>query len=349
MVVIGIDPHKSTHTAVAVDQVGKKLGQLTIKATDQGVLQLLGWAGQWAGVRWAVEDGRGIAGRLVRQLITTGAQVTWIPPKLMAKSRASARTRGKSDPIDALAVARAALREPDLPAAHLDQQALDLRLLTDRREHLVATRTKVINQLRWHLHDLDPLLDRNARTLTSLKNLRVLHAALTALPAGTRRDVALDLVTDLETAHTQISTLQRRMKALITPVAPTLLDIPGVDTITAAKLIGETAGITRFRDAGAFARHNGTAPIPVWTSGSGQQRLNRGGNRQLNTCIHRIAITQLAHHQPARDYRDNWTKRRPHATRKAALRALKRHLSNVLYRAMTTDSRPHHTNLAEAA
>src|SRR5256885_3782428 len=130
MVVIGIDPHKRSHTAVAVDEAGRKLGQLTVNSDAEGVLRLWAWAGRFGGERrWAVEDGRAVAGRLVRTLIGQGAAVVWVPPKLMAQCRASARTRGKSDPIDALAIARAALREPDLPAAHLDAVAAELRLL----------------------------------------------------------------------------------------------------------------------------------------------------------------------------------------------------------------------------
>ncbi|WP_435159736.1 IS110 family transposase, partial [Amycolatopsis sacchari] len=157
MVVVGIDPHKRTHTAVAVDEVGRQLGQVTVAAEEAGVLRLRAWAAGFGDrVRWAVENGRGVAGGLVRALLGAGQSVVWVPPKLMAQCRASARGHGKSDPIDALAVARAALREPDLPIAQLEGVARDLRLLTDRREDLVARRTQLIGQLRWHLHDLDP-------------------------------------------------------------------------------------------------------------------------------------------------------------------------------------------------
>jgi transposase len=343
MVVIGIDPHKRSHTAVAVDEASRKLGQLTVNADDEGMLRLWAWAARYGTQRrWAVEDGRGVAGRLVRTLIGHGAQVVWVPPKLMAQCRASARTRGKSDPIDALAIARAAVREPDLPAAQLDEVAAELRLLTDRRDHLVASRTALINQLRWQLHALAPALDRGAAGLTGPRQLTTLAAALTQLPASVRRDLATDLVADIAQLGEQIRHLERRLTTLVTPIAPTLLAIVGISTVTAAKILGEVAGITRFRTSAAFARHNGTAPIPVWSSNKPQYRLNRGGNRQLNTALHRIAITQLAHHQPARDYRDRWTHQHPHDTTKAAIRALKRQLSNVIYRALTTDHHQQH-------
>ncbi|TWF79394.1 transposase [Pseudonocardia hierapolitana] len=336
MVVIGIDPHKRTHTAVAVDEVGRKLGQVTVASTPEGWLRLWAWAGGFGpDRRWAVEDGRGVAGRLVRTLIGHGASVVWVPPKLMAQSRASARTRGKSDSIDALAIARAALREPDLPAAHLDEVAADLRLLTDRREQLVKWRTQTINQLRWHLHDLDP----GAGRLNSARQLDRLTAGLEALPASVRRDLALELVGEIRRLREQIRRLDKQLGELVVPLAPTLLAIVGVNVVTAAKIIGEVAGISRFRSAAAFAMHAGAAPIPVWSSNRPQVRLNRGGNRQLNACLHRIVIAQLSHKPEARAWRERWTQRRPNATGKAALRALKRHLADVVYHALLTDHR----------
>lgn len=343
IVVIGIDPHKHSHTAVAVDEASRKLGQLTVNADDEGMLRLWAWAARYGTERsWAVEDGRGVAGRLVRTLIGHGARVVWVPPKLMAQCRASARTRGKSDPIDALAIARAALREPDLPAVQLDEAAAELRLLSDRRDHLVASRTELINQLRWQLHDLAPALDAGNSGLTGPRQLTTLATALAELPADVRRDIATDQVADITRLGEQIRHLERRLTALVTPIAPTLLAIVGISVVTAAKIIGEVAGITRFPTSAKFAMHTGTAPIPVWSSNTPQYRLNRGGNRQLNACLHRIAITQLAHHQPARDYRDRWRTHHPHATPKAALRALKRQLSDVVYRALTTDHLQQH-------
>jgi transposase len=210
-------------------------------------------------------------------------------------------------------------------------------LLTDRREHLVTRRTATVNQLRWHLHDLDPALDPGPAPLTGPRRLTQLATALAALPASVRRDLALDLTTELTVLGRQITDLEHQLTQRVTALAPSLLAIVGISVVTAAKIVGETAGITRFRSASAYAMHAGAAPIPIWSGARPQYRLNRGGNRQLNTCLHRVAITQLAHHQPARDYRDRWTRNHPHATTKAALRALKRHLANTIYRALLTD------------
>jgi transposase len=163
-----VDPHKQSHTAVAVDGLGRKQAAKTVRAHQDGHLQLLAWARGLAGqdlVR-AVEDVRHVAGNLIRDLLAAGEQVVFVPPKLMAGERRGGRERGKSDPIDALAVARLALREDvSLPVACLDEHTRPLRLLTDHRDALVAERTRTINRLRWHLHDLAPDLTPKARAV----------------------------------------------------------------------------------------------------------------------------------------------------------------------------------------
>ena len=171
MVVLGIDAHKRSHTVVAVDDVGRKLGERTIGTTTADHLTLLTWAEQLGAERlWAVEDCRHLSRRLERDPLGAAERIVRVPPKMMAQVRDSARSYGKSDPIDALAVARAALREPDLPTAHLDGAAREVRLLAGHRDDLVAERTRVINRLRWHLHELDPAWEPAARSLWRPKN-----------------------------------------------------------------------------------------------------------------------------------------------------------------------------------
>src|SRR6476659_612561 len=180
MVVLGIDAHKRNHTAVAVDDAGRKLGERTTGTTTADHLQLLCWAEQFGEVRtWAIEDCRHLSRRLERDLLGAGEQIVRVPPKMMAHARDGARTYGKSDPIDALAVARAALREPNLPTASLDGPAREVRLLADHRDDLVAERTRAINRLRWHLHELDPGHEPPARTLWRPKHLNAIAAQLT--------------------------------------------------------------------------------------------------------------------------------------------------------------------------
>jgi len=341
MVVLGVDPHKQTHTVVAVDENGRQLGQITLEARREGHLKLVKWAQRFAGHdqrRWGVEDCRHVAGRLIDDLVAAGELVVMVPPKLMAGCRSSARTRGKSDPIDALAVARAVLREPDLPRAWLDEASLHVRLLLDHREDLVAERTRSINRLRWHLVELDPDLEPGPKTLNRLVTLHRLASQLVELPASVRRDLAIELIERILTDTQRINALEREIAARVVPLATALLAVPGVGPLTAAKLIGEVAGIDRFRSSAQLANLAGTACIPVWTGNREKHRLNRGGNRQLNAALHRIAVTQLRIHPPAKALFDR--RREQHSdTTAGALRVLKRHLADVVFHAMNEDHR----------
>jgi transposase len=181
-VTLGVDAHQRTHTIVAVDENGSELGQQTVVATSAGHLEGLRWAGQWSERRWAIEDCRHLSRRPTTALLVAWEAMLRVPPTLMAGARRSARTWGKSDPIDALAVARAVLREPDLPVARLDGPARELRLLVDHREDLVAERTRIENRLRWHLHELQPGEEPPARSLNRRATLAALEAALTVQP-----------------------------------------------------------------------------------------------------------------------------------------------------------------------
>jgi transposase len=335
MMVFGIDPHKQTHTAVAADELGRKRAEKTVKARQEGYRELIGWARGLApgGRTWAVEDVRHVASALVRELLAAGEEVRFIPTRLMAESRSGGRERGKSDPIDALANARACLREDVfLPVARLNGQVLEVRRLADRRDDLVAARTRTMNQLRWIVHDLDPDLAPAPRALTGSKGRALLQAGLRALPASAGRRVALAQLGDVTAMTAQIAALSKDLQALVQQLCPELLAICGIGVISAARILGETGDIRRFRSPAAYARHTGTAPIPV-SSGrpDGPQRLNHGGNRQLNAALHRAALTQARCHPGARALLE----RRAatiRETRKAALRVLKRHLSDVIYR-----------------
>jgi transposase len=348
MVVLGVDPHKHNYTVVAVDEAGRQLGQLRVSARIDSQLRLLGWAKQWPvrQRRWAVEDGRHVAGRLVEQLVGAGEAVVWVPPKLMAKARASARTPGKSDPIDALAVARAALREPELAAAQLPGAALAVRLLVDHREDLVAERTRMINRLRWHLHALAPELAPAARTLDRRWVLERLAGQLsqvavhlpTSDPDGVRCALSVELVAQLQQLTERINQLERDLAAQVGPRSGQRRQVVGVGTLTAAKLIGHTGGAGRFGRSARFAMHAGVAPIPVWSGNHTRHRLNRGGNRQLNAAIHRVAVTQLRRHPSARALMER--RSAAGSTKAEALRVLKRQLADVLFAAMCTDEPP---------
>ena len=337
MVVVGADVHKRTHTFVAVDQAGRKLGEKVVAATTVGRHKALVWARVEFGneLVWGIEDCRHLSARLERDLLSAGQQVVRVPPKLMARTRASARTRGKSDPIDALAVARAVLREPDLPVASHDAISRELKLLIDRREDLVAQRTSAINRLLWRVHELDPERAPKPRSLDLAKHRELLGAWLATQP-GLVAELARDELADISRLTEAINALAKRITERVRVVSPALLALPGCAELTAAKLIGETAGVSRFKSESAFARHAGVAPIPVWSGNTtGRVRMTRSGNRQLNAALHRIAVTQVRLDGIGRAY---YRKRRDAgASKTEALRCLKRRLARVVFHHLHTD------------
>jgi transposase len=334
MVVIGSDLHKRSHTLVAVDEAGRKLAEKTVSATPAGHLEVRRWAARWPERTFALEDCRHLSRTLERDLLRAGERVIRVPPKLMAGARRSTREPGKSDPIDALAVARAALRETNLPIAALDGPDRDIRLLVDHRDDLVATRTQDQNRLRWHLHELMPGDEPAPRSLDRMHVLAGLDQRLADEPGVVAR-LARELLGRIRELTARIEALEREIAGLVASLAPRLLQLTGCGPLTAAKLLGETAGIGRFHSKAAFARHNGSAPIPVWSANAVRHRLSRGGNRQLNVALHRIAITQMQRPGPSRTYLDQ--RRAAGDTKTEAIRALRRRISDEVFRRMRDD------------
>ena len=197
----------------------------------------------------------------------------------------------------------------------------------------MAERTRMQNRLLWHLHELEPGREIPAGALSVLKTLDALARRLDAME-GTVAAIASELVGRIAELTRRINALERDVARQVAPLAPTLLALVGCGVLSAAKLVGETAGVGRFRSRSAFARHNGTAPIPVW-SGAERFRLNRGGNRQLNAALHRIAITQMQRPGSARDYVER--RRAAGDTKTEAIRALRRRISDEVYRRMLAD------------
>lgn len=336
VVLIGADVHKNSHTFVAVDAAGKQIGQITVRATHAGHEKAYRWARKSfieQDRRWGLEDCRHLTGLLERDLLAHGEPVVRVPAKLMARQRAAARTRGKSDPIDALAVARALAREDDLPAAFTDERAREVKLVLARREDLVAERTRVINRLRWHFHELDPELDPAPRALThrpAQERVRELIEASEGIVA----EIAGMVLADLERLCSSISELDARLRGMVRDLEPELLEIPGCAELSAAKIIAETAGIERFATESKFAMFAGCAPIPVWSGKTeGRVRLNRGGNRQLNCAIHRIAITQTRLEGPGKEYYERL--RADGKTVMEALRCMKNQIARRIWRTLT--------------
>jgi transposase len=334
MVMIGVDAHKRTHTLVAVDELGRKLAERTVKSTSDGHFQAVQWAAQWPLATFALEDCRHLTRRLEGDLLRAGYPVIRVHTRFMVVARKSGRRPGKSDPIDALAVAQAALREPDLPTARLDGPTRQVKLLSDHRHDLVTERTKVCNRLRWHLHELDPEFDVPSRGLRRYCVIDAVAARLEGMP-GTVARIARDLIARCRELTERINDLERELRDLVRAQAPSLLAVPGCGVLSAAVILGEAAGASRFRSKDAFARFTGTAPIPVWSGNNVKVRLNRSGNRVLNCALHMIAVTQVRGVGPGKDYVDKLMAEGK--TKTEALRLLRRRLSNVVFHALRVD------------
>jgi transposase len=296
MVTIGIDPHKQTHSGVAVDQLGVQVAQRTVSARREGFGQLLEWGRGLDGERvWVIEDVRHVSGSLERFLLDRGETVVRLPPRLMADARRGVRERGKSDPIDALAIARAALREglDTLPVALLAGPELEIRLLALHRERLVDSRTRLINELRWQLHDLWPEWEIPKRSMIHPSWQTKITRRLGHAEPTVRVRIARDMIRRIRELTRTITDLYQQLDVLVRQVAPQLLAERGLGVLIAAKLIGEIAGIHRFTSDAQLARISGCAPIPVSSGNTNRHRLDPGGNRQLNHAFHMLAFTKI--------------------------------------------------------
>jgi transposase len=333
MMVLGADTHKRSHTIAAVAAAtGELVGETTVQVGARGFASLLVWARGLGGERvWALEDCRHVAGSFERFLIARGERVVRVPTRLMADIRRGSRARGKSDSIDSIAVARAALREglDELPVAQLDGPELDMRLLVDHRERLVGQRVGLNNTLQWHLHDLWPELVLPGGALFSAKWSTRIARRLARAEQTMRVRIARDELQRLRELTQAIKALEREIDELVAQVAPQLLSQPGFGPLTAAKLVGEIAGAGRFASDAKLARAAGVAPIPVSSGKTNRHRLDRGGNRQINAAIHRIAVTRARCHPETRDYIAR--KRSEGKTTREAIRCLKRHLARRIW------------------
>ena len=334
MIVLGADTHKRSHAVAAVAAAtGELLGEQTVQVGRHGFGALLRWARSLDGDRvWALEDCRHVSGSLERFLIERGERVLRIPTHLSAKARKSARQRGKSDPIDALNVARAALQEglESFPTALLDGPELDLRLLVDHRERLIRHRVELNSTLLWHLHDLWPELTLPGGALFSKRWSTRIGRHLARAEQTMRVRIARDELRRLRELTLAVRQLEREITALVTQIAPQLLEQPGFGPLIAAKLVGEIAGAQRFATAAKLARAAGVAPIPASSGNTRRQRLDQGGNRQINAALHRVIVTRARCHTPTRDYIAR--RRAEGKSTREAIRCLKRYLTRHVWR-----------------
>ncbi|MFZ0090947.1 MAG: IS110 family transposase [Solirubrobacteraceae bacterium] len=338
MIVVGADIHKRNHTLVAVDgQTGAARGQLAIAASDAGALDALRFAIELDTDRvWAIEDCRHVSARLERALLAAGERVIRVPAAMTSQTRKLSRQAGKSDPIDARAVALAVVRDgvQSFPVAFCDEHALEIRVLCDYRDQIICERTRMINRLRWHLVTIAPELEAQIGQ-AALKGPQIcarLTRQLARLTPSPQLRVARALLRRITETVREERELVAELTTLRQACAPHLLDQPGCGTVTAAIIVGHTAGAQRFATDGHFARHAGTAPIPASSGKTQRHRLHRGGDRQLNRAIHIIALSRVRTDPETRVYLD-----RKHAegkTKREAIRCLKRHVARRIWRVL---------------
>jgi transposase len=334
---IGIDPHKATHTAAVLDGTETVIDELRLVADRHQRDRLLRFAARFEPRTWAIEGATGLGALLAQQLVAAGETVLDVPPTLSARVRLLDSTRtDKTDAHDARAAAIVALRHARLRAVTPVDHTAVLRLLADRHHDLTSLRTQAVCRLHALLCGLTP--GGAPRGLSAQRAGQILRAVRPIDPVAVeRKRIATELLADLRRFDSQLVALNERITEAVLVSDTTVSEIHGVGALGAAIILGQTGNVARFPDAGHFARYNATAPIAASSALKDRHRLNPRGNRQLNRVMHVAAVTQIAHDTDGRVYYRR--KLDEGKTRKEALRALKRQISNAVYRQLVIDSR----------
>jgi transposase len=332
---IGIDTHKATLAACVVDGLGTPRAEGTFDNDPAGHRALLDWArSSDPGAVIGVEGSASFGAPAARFLVAAGCSVREVPPQLSRRERIRTRRAGKSDPGDALAIARVTLREPDLPPVRLADRSLEIQLLVGAREDVVQEMIRVRNRLHADLRVLMPGYGTSATNLTTIRHQRTV-AQLLRGRAEVQAELARGRLSRLRALGAEEHALTRRITERVE--GHPLLALPGAGALVTAKLVGEVGDVRRFRSADAFAALAGVAPIPASSGQTQRMRLNRGGNRQLNRALYTIALSQAFHHPPAKAYMER--KRAEGRTWREALRALKRRLVRAVFRLLQAGAR----------
>ena len=336
-VVIGIDPHKALHAACAIDAREAELDELVVRSGPRQVEQLLEWASPFEARRWAIESAAGLGYLLAQQLVARGEEVVDVPATLSSRARLLGSGRSsKNDANDAHAVAVAALRAPSLPLVQAEDHVAVLRLLAKAQLDLGRARSRACSRL--HALVAELVAGGISKELV-INQAEQLLATITATNVVQRQrlELADELLDEIRGLDERLSHSRRRINDAVTASGTSLTEIFGVGPVVAATIMGYSGDPTRFPTAGHFAAYNGTAPVEFSSSGGTVHRLSRRGNRTLNHAIHMIAVTQIRHrHSEGRRYHDN--KLAAGRTGREAMRALKRHISDRVYRHLRADT-----------
>jgi transposase len=337
VVMIGVDPHKGSHTAVALDRDETRLGQIRVRASSVQVEHLRSWAAPWAERTWAVEGATGLGRLLAQQLLAAGEQVLDVQPKLAARVRLlNTGAVNKNDPNDARSVAIAAMRSPDVRRVTVEDHASLMKVWVRRHRDLSRTRNRIVCRLHAVLCDL--VAGGFPTHISAIQAAAVLERIVPSDAVGEARlELAHELLEDLRRVDEQRRAAKRRLTKIVAASGTSVSHVYGAGPVVTATVIGDVGSISRFPTRDHFAAYNGTAPIEASSGNRTIHRLSRRGNRHLNHAIHMAAVSQISHHGTAgRVYYRR--KIEEGMAPKSALRALKRKISDILYARMTADA-----------
>ena len=337
-VVIGMDPHKRSATIEAIDEREKVLTQGRFGTDSAGYQQMLAAGRAFHDRVWAVEGCSGIGRHIAQRLVADGELVLDVPAKLSARARVFDTGQGrKTDPVDAHSVAVAGLRSRSLRTVTPDDVTVVVRLLVDRRDELGRARTDIVSRIHHLLLELIPGGAKKFLTRGQASYLLRTASLPEGIVAQTRHELARELIEELTTIDAKIRAADKQLRQLVTEHGSSLTSLHGIGPSGAARLIGDIADIRRFRTPAHFASWNGTAPLEASSGAQRRHRLSRAGNRRINRALHIMAIVQLRRDTPGRAY---YRRRLAEGkTTMEALRALKRHLSDVVYKRMVYDAK----------
>jgi transposase len=344
VITIGIDPHKASLTAVAIDPSGRRLGRRRLLVHAGTLKQLTAWAAGWPARRFAVEGAFGLGRPIAQQLAAAGEQVLDVPATLAARARLLSTGGGrKTDAADAASVAQVALHCPTLRTVTAEDQTTILRLLIERRDDLAGERTRILNRLHGLLRDL--VAGGAPTDLTAAKAAALLRGLRSAsATAACRRQLARELLGDLRRVDARLADNKVQVRDALAATGSTLTQVHGLGVVVAAKILGHVGDIGRFPSQDHFASYTATAPLDASSGNQQRHRLNTGGNRHLNAALHLIAVCQARDPGPGRRY--YLRKLSEGKTPAEARRALKRRLANVIYRRILADQRRHQSAAA---
>jgi transposase len=337
-VMIGIDPHKGSHTAVAISAAEEPLGDLRVRASADQAGTLAGWAAPWPERTWAVEGAGGLGHLLAQQLVAAGERVLDVPPKLAARVRLlQAGDTNKNDPNDALSVAVAALRSKARREVAAEDHAAVLKVWSKRHRDLARARNQVACRLHAVLCDL--LAGGVSKEITAAHAARILEQVTPSGPvAAARRDLAIQFLEDLRRLDAQLRDTKKKLAAAVRAADTSVTEVFGFGPVNTGTVIGDVTDVTRFPSRDHFASYNGTAPVEVSSGNRKIYRLSLRGNRRINHALHMAAITQIRHaHSDGRAYYDR--KITEGKTHKEALRCLKRRISDAVFARLQADAR----------